>query len=71
MRFIVALDRQCVSASFGLTSTRVVSQEKELRRVAVPAPFNKAWLDTKLAGKVARALQKIYYTTIGAGVSRG
>jgi len=49
----------------------VVSQEKELRRVAVPAPFNKAWLDTKLAGKVARALQKIYYTTIGAGVSRG
>jgi len=50
-----------------LTSTRVVSQEEELLRVAVPAPFNKAWFGTKLAGKVMAALQKIDDDTLGAG----
>ncbi len=50
-----------------LTSTRVVSEEEELLRVAVPAAFNKAWLDTKLAGKVMAALQKIDDDTLGAG----
>ncbi len=50
-----------------LASTRVVHQEGEVLRVAVPAAFNKAWLDTKLAGKVAGALQKIDYAALGAG----
>jgi len=42
-----------------LTSTRVVSEEEELLRMAVPAPFNKAWLDTNLAGKVTSALRTV------------
>ncbi len=50
-----------------LASTRALGQEGEVLRVAVPAPFNKVWLDTKLAGCVARALQKIDYDALGAG----
>jgi len=42
-----------------LASTRVVRQEGEVLRVAVPAAFNKTWLEQKLAGKVMGALHKI------------
>ncbi len=54
-----------------LATTRALSQEGELLRVAVPAPFNRDWLACKLAGKVMAALQKIDYNALGAGhVSR-
>ena len=49
-----------------LASTRALNQKGDVLRVAVPAPFNKAWLDTKLAGKVMAALQRIDYDTLGA-----
>jgi len=42
-----------------LATTRVLDQDSEVLRVAVPAAFNKTWLEQKLAGKVAAALQKI------------
>jgi len=42
-----------------LASTRALDQEGEVLRVAVPAAFNKAWLEHKLAGKVMAALHKI------------
>ncbi len=42
-----------------LASTRALDQEGEVLRVAVPAAFNKTWLEHKLAGKVIGALQKI------------
>ena len=42
-----------------LASTRVVHQGGEVLCVAVPAAFNKTWLEQKLAGKVAGALHKI------------
>jgi len=42
-----------------LATTRAVGQEGDLLRVAVPAPFNKAWLEQKLAGKVTSALRKV------------
>ncbi len=50
-----------------LATTRALGQEGETLRVAVPAAFNKAWLDTKLAGCVDRALQKIDYDALGTG----
>ncbi len=50
-----------------LATTRVLDQDGELLRVAVPAAFNKTWLDTKLAGKVADALHKIDYDALGTG----
>ncbi len=49
-----------------LASTRALNQKGDVLRVAVPAPFNKAWLDTKLASKVMAALQRIDYDTLGA-----
>ncbi len=49
-----------------LATTRALDQDGELLRVAVPAAFNKTWLDTKLAGKVADALHKIDYDTLRA-----
>jgi len=50
-----------------LGSTRALGQDGAVLRVAVPAPFNKAWLDTKLAGRVAAALQKIDGDALGVG----
>jgi len=50
-----------------LASTRVVHQEGEVLRVAVPAPFHKTWLEQKLHGKVTGALQKIDDRTLGVG----
>jgi len=50
-----------------LATTRVVHQEGEVLRVAVPAAFNKTWLEQKLASKVAAALHKIDYAALGAG----
>jgi len=50
-----------------LATTRALDQDGELLRVAVPAAFNKTWLDTKLAGKVADALHKIDYDALGTG----
>ncbi len=49
-----------------LATTRALGQDGAVLRVAVPAPFNKAWLDTKLAGCVARVLQKIDYDALSA-----
>jgi len=40
-------------------TTRALDQDGEVLRVAVPAPFNKAWLEQKLHGKVTGALHKI------------
>ena len=40
-------------------TTRALDQDGELLRVAVPAAFNKTWLEQKLAGKVMGALHKI------------
>jgi len=42
-----------------LASTRALDQDGELLRVAVPAAFNKTWLEQKLAGKVMGALHTI------------
>ena len=50
-----------------LATTRALDQEGELLRVAVPAPFNRDWLEHKLAGKVMAALHKIDYDALGAG----
>ncbi len=50
-----------------LASTRALSQEGEVLRVAVPTAFNKTWLEQKLARKVAGALHKIDYDALGAG----
>ncbi len=49
-----------------LAQTRVVGQEGEVLRVAVPVAFNKTWLEQKLAGKVMGALQKIDGNALGA-----
>jgi len=42
-----------------LASTRALDQNGEVLRVVVPTPFNKTWLEQKLAGKVMAALHKI------------
>jgi len=48
-----------------LATTRVVAQEGEVLRVAVPAAFNKTWLEQKLHGKVTGALHRIDYNVLG------
>ncbi len=48
-----------------LATTRALDQDGEVLRVAVPAPFNRQWLEAKLHGKVAGALQKIDYDALG------
>jgi len=50
-----------------LATTRVVHQEGEVLRVAVPAAFNKIWLEQKLHGKVLGALHTINDAALGAG----
>ncbi len=50
-----------------LASTRALDQDGELLHVGVPAAFNKAWLEQKLAGKVMAALHKIDGGTLGTG----
>ncbi len=50
-----------------LASTRALDQDGAVLRVAVPAAFNKTWLEQKLAGKVLGVLQKIDGGTLGAG----
>jgi len=47
-----------------LASTRALDQEGEVLRVAVPAAFNKTWLEYKLAGKVMGALHKTDYDAL-------
>lgn len=44
-----------------------MGQDGAVRRVAVPAAFNKTWLEQKLHGKVTGALQKIDDDTLGTG----
>jgi len=44
-----------------LASTRALDQDGAVLRVAVPAAFNKTWLEQKLAGKVLGALHTIDY----------
>jgi len=48
-----------------LATTRVIAQEGEVLRVAVPAAFNKTWLEQKLHGKVTGALHRIDYNVLG------
>jgi len=50
-----------------LASTRALDQDGEVLCVAVPAAFNKMWLEQKLAGKVASALHTIDYDALGTG----
>jgi len=50
-----------------LATTRALDQDGAVLRVAVPAAFNKTWLEHKLAGKVGSALHKIDYDALGAG----
>jgi len=50
-----------------LATTRALDQDGEVLRVAVPAAFNKTWLEQKLAGKVAGALHKIDYDALHTG----
>jgi len=50
-----------------LATTRALDQEGEVLRVAVPAAFNKTWLEHKLHGKVAGALHKIDDTALHTG----
>ncbi len=45
-------------------TTRALDQDGEVLRVTVPAAFNKTWLEQKMAGKVAGALQKIDYVAL-------
>ncbi len=47
-----------------LASTRALGQDGDVLRVAVPAAFNKTWLEHKLAGKVAGALHTIDYAAL-------
>ena len=47
-----------------LASTRALNQDGEVLRVAVPAAFNKTWLEQKLHGKVMAALRKIDYDAV-------
>jgi len=51
-----------------LATTRAIDQDGdgEVLRVAVPAAFNKTWLEQKLHGKVTGALHKIDYAALGA-----
>ena len=53
-----------------LASTHALDQDGEVLRVAVPAAFNKTWLEQKLAGKVAGALQRLDYKRLGIGGAR-
>jgi len=47
-----------------LATTRALDQDGDVLRVAVPAAFNKTWLEQKLAGKVLGALHKIDYDAL-------
>jgi len=47
-------------------TTRALDQDGEVLRVAVPAAFNKTWLEQKLAGKVMGALHTIDDDACGA-----
>jgi len=49
-----------------LATTRALDQEGEVLRVAVPAQFNKTWLEQKLHGKVTGVLHKIDYDGLRA-----
>jgi len=48
-----------------LASTRALDQDGEVLRVAVPAAFNKTWLEQKLRGKVMGVLERIDYERLG------
>jgi hypothetical protein len=48
-------------------TTRALDQDGEVLRIAVPAAFNKVWLEQKLAGKVMAALHKVDDDGLGAG----
>ncbi len=47
-----------------LATTRALGQDGAVLRVAVPAAFNKTWLEQKLHGKVAGSLHKIDYAAL-------
>jgi len=48
-----------------LATTRALGQDGALLRVAVPAAFNKTWLEQKLADKVLGALRRLDYQRLG------
>ena len=45
-------------------TTRVVAEEDDTLRVAVPTPFNKQWLERKLAARVIEALQRAGHASL-------
>jgi len=47
-----------------LITTHALDQDGEVLRIAVPAAFNKVWLEQKLHGKVMAALRKIDYDAL-------
>ncbi len=47
-----------------LATTRALAQDGAVLRVAVPAAFNKTWLEQKLRGKVMAALRTIDYDAL-------
>lgn len=47
-----------------LAPTRVVAQEGDLLRIAVPRHFNKDWLETRLHARVMGTLQRLGYTSM-------
>ncbi len=53
-----------------LATTRVLVQEGDLLRIAVPQQFNKDWLEAKLRGKVTNALQRLDYGRLGIDAER-
>jgi DnaA N-terminal domain/Bacteriophage replication protein O len=47
-----------------LTQTRVVSQQGDLLRIAVPKPFHRDWLENKLHGRIMSTLQRLGYSGV-------
>jgi hypothetical protein len=45
-----------------LAQTRVVSQQGDWLRIAVPKPFHRDWLENKLHGRIMTTLQRLGYT---------
>ena len=45
-----------------LAQTRVVSQQGDLLRIAVPKPFHRDWLENKLHRRIMTTMQRLGYT---------
>jgi chromosomal replication initiation ATPase DnaA len=47
-----------------LAQTRVVSQQGDLLRIAVPKPFHRDWLENKLHGRIMTTLRRLGYAGV-------